>query len=80
MNQVIAFQFHKGSIKRYLVPKQIGHRIKFQFHKGSIKRSGKNKYFTGKTQFQFHKGSIKSESRAIIIGQVAVISIPQRFD
>ena len=54
------FQFHTGSIKRWLNGMLLIGKGLFQFHTGSIKRPPPDALERNETAFQFHTGSIKS--------------------
>ena len=55
----IEFQFHSGSIKRWIVLLCCPKRRPFQFHSGSIKRPDTLEGDIQYPRFQFHSGSIK---------------------
>ena len=53
------FQFHSGSIKRWVFLGDATMVARFQFHSGSIKRLTAEQTTAELTLFQFHSGSIK---------------------
>ncbi len=59
-NEILIFQFHKGTIKACLVDYNLPDASGFQFHKGTIKAYLQAFHEFVHMEFQFHKGTIKA--------------------
>ena len=76
------FQFHSGSIQRFLPPLFSSQQAVFQFHSGSIQRPLHRVGFNRVDMFQFHSGSIQRmiDLRWIAYALASFNSIVVRFN